>query len=85
MPSVLEMQSEEVNQAEDHDCGDDGHLNSFVLAARLLKKKKNFYKFERERAGEGKPERERRIPIGLHAVSAEPDAGLEPTDREIMT
>ena len=26
-----------------------------------------------------------RIPSRLHAVSPEPDAGLDPTDREVMT
>ena len=44
-----------------------------------------FIYFERE---EGQRERERggeRIPSRLHAVSAEPDTGLESTNREIMT
>ena len=41
--------------------------------------------FERERAGEGQRERGReRIPSRLHAVSAEPNVGLEPMNREIM-
>ena len=41
---------------------------------------------KRERAGEGQRERGReRIPSRLSAVSAEPDAGLEPTNCEIMT
>ena len=36
--------------------------------------------------GGGEREREReRIPSRLHAVSAEPDAGFEPTNWEIMT
>ena len=36
--------------------------------------------------GEGQRERGRkRIPSRLHAVRAEPHAGLEPTNREIMT
>ena len=36
--------------------------------------------------GEGQREREReRIPSRLCSVSAEPDAGLELTNREIMT
>ena len=35
---------------------------------------------ERERDGE-----RQRIPSSLHAVSTEPDAGLEPTSCEIMT
>ena len=33
-----------------------------------------------EREGEGE-----RIPSRLHAVSTEPDAGLKPANREIMT
>ena len=45
---------------------------------------------QRERAGEGQRERERerereRIPSRLHALGAEPDAGLDPRNREIMT
>ena len=41
---------------------------------------------ERERVQGRSRERERkRIPRRLHAVSAEPDAGLEPTNRELMT
>ena len=39
-------------------------------------------------AGEGQKERETeriRIPSRIHRVSMEPDAGLEPTNREIMT
>ena len=47
--------------------------------------KKIFFKFiyfERQREwGRGRE----RIPGGLHAVSAEPDAGLELTNREIIT
>ena len=41
---------------------------------------------ENARAGEGdrKGERER-IPSRLHTGSMEPDTGLEPTKREIMT
>ena len=42
----------------------------------------------RERAGEGQRERERereRIPSRLHVTSAEPEAGLELTNCEIMT
>ena len=42
----------------------------------------------REREHRGGAEREReaeRIPTRLHAVSPEPDAGLEPTNGEIMT
>ena len=36
--------------------------------------------------GEAEREREReRIPSRLRAVSTEPDAGLEPTNREIVT
>ena len=57
-----------------------GFVGCFVL---LL-----FIDFERarERAGEGQRERERaRIPSGLRAVSAEPHAGLELTNREITT
>ena len=38
---------------------------------------------EREREREGDAESE--TGSGLRAVSTEPDAGLEPTDREIMT
>ena len=35
--------------------------------------------------GKGQREKEReRIPSRLHAVSAEPDTGLEPTSREIV-
>ena len=51
-----------------------------------------FIYFERERAGEeqreGERERERereRTPSRLRAVSAEPPAGLEPTNWEIVT
>ena len=41
---------------------------------------------ERERAEEGQRQREgERIPSKLHAVSAEPDAGLKLTNREIVT
>ena len=43
---------------------------------------------ERERAlaGEGQRERKKeRIPSRLHTVSAEPHAGLELTNHEIMT
>ena len=41
---------------------------------------------ERERAGAGEgPGEGERIPSRLHAVSAEPDEGLSPTDREIVT
>ena len=41
---------------------------------------------EREQEGEGQRERERkRILSRLHAVSTEPDVGLELTDGEIMT
>ena len=46
---------------------------------------------ERERAGEGQRERVRergereRIPSRLLTVSAEPNVGLKPTNREIMT
>ena len=40
---------------------------------------------ERER-GEGQRERGReRIPSGVHAVSSEPSAELDLTDREVMT
>ena len=52
---------------------------------------KNVYLFilrerERVRAGEGQRERRReRIPSGLCTVSAEPVAGLELANREIMT
>ena len=52
----------------------------------------NLFYFERERERErertraqvGEGQRER-IPSRLHIVSAEPDAGLELMDREIMT
>ena len=41
---------------------------------------------ERERERERKRERGReRIPRGLHAASAQPSTGLEPTNCEIMT
>ena len=40
---------------------------------------------EIEQAGEGQREREKEIPSRLHAVSAEPDAGLELRNCEIMT
>ena len=41
---------------------------------------------ERERAGEGQKERERgRIPSRLHTIGAEPDAGLNLTNHEIVT
>ena len=51
------------------------------------------FSFERDREKE-RPDREegrgresggQRIPSRLHAVRAEPDAGLKPTNREIMT
>ena len=51
----------------------------------------NVYLFQRQRerdwkwAGEGLREREERIPSRLHAVSAEPDAGLSIMNRVIMT
>ena len=54
----------------------------------------NFFFFEREREREresmssGGLEKERgrqKISSGLHAVSAGPDAGLEPRNHEIMT
>ena len=36
--------------------------------------------------GKGQRDREReRIPSGLHTVNKEPDAGLNPTNHEIMT
>ena len=47
--------------------------------------------FEREREREriqvveGRERRGERIPSRLCPMSAEPDVGLEPTDREIMT
>ena len=44
--------------------------------------------FEREREGtsRGRAERRRdRIPSRLCTISTEPDAGLEPTNREITT
>ena len=45
-----------------------------------------FIYFEREREWVRGRERGReRIPSRLHTVSTEPDAGLEPTNREIMT
>ena len=55
--------------------------------------KKVFIYFERESASgcisgggaERERERERRIPSWLHTVSAEPDSGIELTNREIMT
>ena len=41
---------------------------------------------ERERERERERDREReRIPSRLRTVSAEPDARLEPTNRELMT
>ena len=39
----------------------------------------------RVQVGEGQRERRERIPKRLHAVSAEPDAGLKLMNREIMT
>ena len=51
-----------------------------------------FIYFEIARVGEEQREKDRErererenIPSRLRAVSAEPDAGLEPTNREIMT
>ena len=45
-----------------------------------------FLVYFRERVGEGKGQREGdRILSRLHAVSAEPDAGLELMNHEIMT
>ena len=40
---------------------------------------------ESEQAGEEQKERRERIPSSLCSVGAEPDVGLEPTNREIMT
>ena len=40
---------------------------------------------ERVRAGEGQREKRERIPSRLHTVGMEPDVGLEPVNREIMT
>ena len=40
-----------------------------------------YFIFEKERAGKGQREGDR----GLEAVSAEPNAGLELTNHEIMT
>ena len=40
---------------------------------------------ERERAGEGQRERRKRIPSRLRTISVEPDTGLDPMNREIMT
>ena len=46
----------------------------------------NIYLFVLRREGQRKRgERRERIPSGLHAVSTEPDAELDPTNREIMT
>ena len=53
------------------------HLKKFFLM---------FIYFERKRAGEGQRESEReRIPSRLHTASIEPDLGLKPMNREIMT
>ena len=41
-----------------------------------------FWETERESVSRGRAER---IPSRLRAISTEPDAGLDPTDREIMT
>ena len=42
--------------------------------------------FERERErGRSRERRRKRIPSRLRTVSAEPDAGLDPTDHELMT
>ena len=41
---------------------------------------------EREREqGRGRERRRERIPRRLHTVSTEPDVGLKPPNREIMT
>ena len=46
----------------------------------------NFMYFESERACKWRrTEREGERESRFHAISAEPDAGLEPTNREIMT
>ena len=54
---------------------------NFIFFNGVLSKK-NFFKFIlRETAQEGEGQREKegeRIPSRLHAVSAEPDVGLEP-------
>ena len=57
---------------------------------KLLKKFFYIYLFLRDRestSGEGQREKETESKAGsrLRAVSTEPDAGLKPTDREIMT
>ena len=45
-----------------------------------------YFEKERERtqAGERQRKKERKNTSSLHAVSAEPDARFEPTNREIM-
>ena len=55
----------------------------FIYFLKML-----MYSFREKACKQGRPERERereRIPSRLPAVSAEPDSGLELTDREIMT
>ena len=53
------------------------HLSLFIYFERERER-------ERERAGEGQRERER-VPGRVHTVCAEPDSGLELTNRGIMT
>ena len=66
-------------------------LSVFYFVVILAPKERNlslFFKLfiylekERARAGEGQRER---VPSRLHTVSAEPDAGLDPTNHGIMT
>ena len=40
---------------------------------------------EGKRAGKGQRKGERENPKQAHAISAEPDAGLKPTNHEIIT
>ena len=64
------------------------HSDRFCLFQFLIFKKiLNLFSRERARAGEGRRERERESEAGsrLGAVSTEPDAGLELTNRETMT
>ena len=49
-----------------------------VLSLFILRERKSA-------GGKGAERRRDRIPSRLRAVSAEPDAGLEPVNREIMT
>ena len=72
--------------------GEGNHI-SFYLKMRLLKKCLIIFERERDRGrerenmhqGRGRERGREKIPSRLLKFSAEPDTGLDPTNREIMT